>query len=296
MKFSELPRPFIICVLSDGDVNQCIRTAKLGELDGADGFQLELQNFTDFPPSKQQMKDVIGSTIKPVWTTNRRRRVSQEHGEGKRQSEEDRIKLELDALEAGAVCIDMEMDTFDWWAEWDDARRQREWARLKNIPVDKNDFPRECCFNHEAITKQQKVIDDVHAVGAEMLLSCHVLVRVSTEGIVQIAKELERRGADLIKIVVWNDTFYDLCDTLRANVLLKDTLKSPFKLMSQGEPSKLGRYLFALFGSAWAFCQQDLRPGGFHYRPLVSTEKFIMQHLDWKPNWTLHNLLKERIV
>lgn len=120
------------------------------------------------------------------------------------------------------------------------------------------------------------------------MLSCHVLVRSRPEGLLRIGKELESRGADLVKIVVRNDDFYDLCDTLRANVLLEEKMNVPFKLMSNGEPSKLGRVLFPIFGSAWAFCQQDLRVGGFNYRPLISTEKFILQHVDWRPNWAQH--------
>lgn len=286
MMFTELKKPFIVGVISDGTTDRCIRTIKLAEFDGADGFQLELHGFKDFPPSKQQMKDVIGSTIKPVWTTNRRRRLSNDRV--RKQSEEERIKLEMDAVDAGAVCIDIEMDTFDWWTLWDEDRRRKEWPHLQDIPVDTKDFPHECCFNKEAIEKQRRVIEQVHSVGAEVLLSCHVLVRTKAEGVLKIAKELENRGADLVKIVVWNDNFYDLCDTLRANVLLSEKMNVPFKLMSQGEPSKLGRVLFPMFGSAWAFCQQDLRPGGFHYRPLISTEKFILQNVDWRPNYKQH--------
>jgi 3-dehydroquinate dehydratase len=294
VKFTELSRPFIIGVVSDGEVDGCIRTIKLGEYDGADGFQLELQNFKEYPPSKQQMKDVISSTAKPVWTTNRRRRFGSSVVTSDAQSEGERIQLEMDALDAGAICIDMEMDAFDWWATWDEARRKREWVRVKDIAVDPQRFPRECCFDETAIEKQKAIIDRVHSMGAEILLSCHILVRTRAEGILRVARALEHRGADLVKIVVWNDDFYDLCDTLRANVILKEKLTVPFKLMSQGEPSKLGRALFPMFGSAWAFCQQDLRPGGFHYRPLITTEKFILQHLDWLPNWTQHKLVKER--
>jgi len=288
MKFTELARPFIVGVISDGDVDSCIRTIRLAEFDGADGFQWELHNFKDFPPSKEQMRDVISSTIKPLWTTNRREGRDRGLGAIKIMSEEERVKLQMDALGAGAVCIDIEMDTFDPWDLWSEEKRKREWPRLMDITVDPKEFPHECCFNKEAIEKQKRVVDQVHSVGAEVLFSCHTLVRTRTEGILKIGKELEDRGADLIKIVVRNDNFYDLCDTLKANVLLSENMKVPFKLMSQGEPSKLGRVLFPMFGSAWAFCQQDLRSGGSHYRPLISTERFILQHVDWRPNWAQH--------
>lgn len=282
-------RPFIVGVISDGDVDNCIRTIKLGEFDGADGFQWELHNFRDFPPSKEQMRDVIESTTKPIWTTNRRPKKSVISPPERRMSEEERIHLQLNALDAGAVCIDMEMDTFDYWALWDEARRKAEWPHLRDISVDPHDFPQECCFHGQAVEKQIGIIEEVHSMGVEVLMSCHVKVMTTAKGALKIGREMEERGADLAKIVVWNDDFYELCDTLKANVLLAEKLKVPFKLMSQGEPSKLGRAIFPMFGSAWAFCQQDLRPGGFHYRPLISTMKYIMQRIDWRPNSNRHS-------
>lgn len=288
MKFTELSRPFIIGVITDGDVDSCIRTIKLGEYDGADGFQLELQGFKEFPPTKEQMKDIICSTNKPVWTTNRRPKKGVPVHPNRLVSEDKRMQLQLDALGAGAACIDMELDTFDHWVLWDESRRKSEWPMLKDIPVDPKDFPQECCFQGAAIEKQRKIIDRVHEVGGEVLMSCHVRVRTTQAGSLRIGREMEARGADIAKIVVWNDDFYDLCDTLRDNVYLKEKMEIPFKLMSQGEPSKLGRAIFAMFGSAWAFCLHDLSPGGFHYRPLISTVKYIMQHVDWEPNWERH--------
>ena len=283
MKFTDLPRPFIVGVVSDEDIAHCVRSMKLGELDGADGFQLELQGFNSYPPTKREICEVISSTTKPTWVTNRRR-----HPPANSISEEDRIQLMLEFIEAGAACLDMEMDTFDPSRLWSEERRKVELVRLEGISADPKELPRECCFNSEAIRRQMEVIDKVHSMGGEVLLSCHLLVRTTTEGILRVGEELEKRGADLVKIVVWNDSLEDLCDTLRANVALSGKLKVPFKLMSQGEPSKIGRIVFPMFGSAWAFCQQDLKPGGFDYRPLISTEKYILQHVDWRPNWALH--------
>jgi 3-dehydroquinate dehydratase len=214
----------------------------------------------------------------------------------KRMSEEERIRLQMIALEEGAVCIDMEMDTFDHWALWDDVRKRDEWPRLKDIPLNSQDFPQECSFQDEATKKQMEIIEEVHSIGAEVLMSCHVKVMTTSQGVLRIGYEMERRGADLVKIVVWNDDFYQLCDTLKDNVLLAENLKAPFKLMSQGEPSKLGRALFSMFGSAWAFTQQDLRPGGFHYRPLTSTMNYIMKRVDWRPNWEKHRKPKVKGV
>ena len=233
MKFTELPRPFIVGVISDDDVTHCVRSMKLGEFDGADGYQLELHGFRRYPPTVKEIREVVSSTTKPVWVTNRRRFKSAEQ-----VSEENRVNLMLDSIEEGATCLDMEMDTFDPWRLWDAERWKSEMVRLRGISVEPEDFPRECCFDEEATRRQKEVIDKVHSIGGEVLLSCHLLVRATPEGVMRVGEELVRRGADLVKIVVWNDTLYDLCDTLRANVMLSERLKAPFKLMSQGEPSK----------------------------------------------------------
>ena len=52
------------------------------------------------------------------------------------------MRLQITALKEGSICIEMKMDTFDHWALLDDTRRRDEWPRLKNIPVNPNDFPR----------------------------------------------------------------------------------------------------------------------------------------------------------
>ena len=154
MKFTELTRPFIIGVISDKDVPHCIRTIKKSEFAGADGFQLELHNLHSSPPTKQELKDIIGSTSKPVWTTNRRSKADRQQ---RREIDEPaRIKVELDALDVGAQCIDLEMDTFDPWYLWDSDRRAAEWQHLQDIPVNTNEFPSECCFNDDTIRKQKK--------------------------------------------------------------------------------------------------------------------------------------------
>jgi arsenate reductase-like glutaredoxin family protein len=172
MKFTDLSRPFIIGVISDNDAAHCIRSIKKSEFAGADGFQLELHNLQSSPPTKRELKDIIGSTIKPVWTTNRRSKADRQLR--RKVDEHARIQVELTALDAGAQCIDLEMDTFDPWYLWDSDRREVEWSQLRDIPVNSDDFPGECCFNEDAIREQKKIIDHVHNVGGEVLLSCQV--------------------------------------------------------------------------------------------------------------------------
>lgn len=275
MKLTELNRPFICAVITDMDVASCIRTMKLAEFDGADAFELDLHCLEPFPPTKKDVANIVGCTSKPVFTVNRRTPKT------KPQGEDGRMRLQVDAFEAGTKGFDMELDTFDPWTEWDEAKAKWQMEHLKGISLDPDVMPREVSFDAEAERKQMSLIDDLHSRGGEVMLSTHIIVRMKPEGALRVGKLMEKRGADLAKIVALNRDMYDLLDTLACNVTLKKELKIPFKMMSHGQPSRIGRVIFPMFGTSWVYCQETLLPGGFHHQPLVSTMRFILQHVDF---------------
>ena len=53
----------------------------------------------------------------------------------------------------------------------------------------------------EAIKRQRQVIDEVHRLKGEILMSAHTRVHLSVEQCVSMAKEMESRGADIVKVV-----------------------------------------------------------------------------------------------
>ena len=52
-----------------------------------------------------------------------------------------------------------------------------------------------------AVDRQRRLIDTLHAKGAEVLMSSHVLKFIPAERVLEIAYEHQCRGADICKIV-----------------------------------------------------------------------------------------------
>lgn len=61
--------------------------------------------------------------------------------------------------------------------------------------------PDELTRKPEAINRQKKLIDEIHEMGKEVLMSSHVLRYAAAEEVLEIAYEHQKRGADISKIV-----------------------------------------------------------------------------------------------
>lgn len=92
----------------------------------------------------------------------------------------------------------------------------------------------ELTMNEIAVQKQMKLIDELHAHGAEVLMSSHVLKFIPAERVLEIALEHERRGADICKIVTGAETMAEQIENLRITNLLKERLSIPFLFLSGG--------------------------------------------------------------
>ena len=75
-----------------------------------------------------------------------------------------------------------------------------------------------------AIKKQMELIDKLHKCGAEVLMSSHVLKFTPAERVLEIAREHERRGADICKIVTGAENTEQQIENLRIINLLKENL------------------------------------------------------------------------
>ncbi len=104
-------------------------------------------------------------------------------------------------------------------------------------------IPREISYNPRAIERQMKVIQEVQTAGGEVLLSAHTRMPLSAEKIVKIAKDLEVRGANMIKIVAVCRTEEDALENFKACMLLKREIKVPFQVQGHGEHGKITRVI-----------------------------------------------------
>ena len=181
----------------------------------------------------------------PVYVTNYR------DGENKGKSDDTLAAELLELADCGATLCDVMGDYFD---------------RTEG----------ELTMNGEAVQKQMKLIDELHKRGAEVLMSSHVLKYTPAERVLEIAREHQKRGADICKIVTRADDMEQQIENLRIITLLKKELKIPFLFLCGGE-CRILRRIGAKVGSCMTLCVHEYDALATHSQPLLRDVKKIKE-------------------
>ena len=179
----------------------------------------------------------------------------------------------MDAVSAGAAGIDMQAYTFD--------------PKSKNAfcGEDKYSFtkgnPKEIVTDSGVISKQCELIEKVHSMGAEVLLSCHPGISMNCEQVTELALFLEKRQPDIIKIVTFAADENDLVESFKTMITLKKEVKTPVSYHTNGTAGSLSRIINPIFGGHIIFCVDRYNEGS------------TMEQLDLKPVKALIDNLKK---
>lgn len=184
---------------------------------------------------------------KPVYATNYRT------GKNEGKSDEQLAEELMELASSGAVLVDVMGDYFD---------RQ----------------PGELTINKAAIKKQMKLIESLHKIGAEVLMSSHICTFISWERVLEIALEHQRRGADICKIVTGADTMEQQLENLKIIHMLKKNLKIPFLFLSAGECHLLRR-IGGELGCCMYLCVHEYDGLTTPFQPLLKDIKAIRDHM-----------------
>jgi hypothetical protein len=262
--FAKVPQPFICGVIREADPESAIAAIKNSEYDGAQAFTLHLSRMGSQYLNYNDLRKIMISTTRPILVLNYRNNGF--------IPDEERVKMQLVAIEAGAAAIDLPADTFDPnAADWNG-----------NTPVDLADTkPKELSMKPEVIEKQKKLIEQVHAMGAEVLLSSHTRVVMTTEQVIAHAQEMESRGADAVKMVSACTNEDELLEAFKSIAALKHILKVPYQYQSHGEHGKLTRVVGPMLGSMLVFCNQRFTSFTLHEQPLIHAMRSVFQNVDW---------------
>jgi len=272
IKFTQIKQPFICTILSDSNPMDLIRSIRLSDYDGADAYQMNLMMIEKKFLNEKDLRAVFRSTVKPIlvcyyrWNYEKHLDIQ----------EEERIQILLEATRWGASGIDLEADAFD------PSPGPLEWTEeSRKYSLNRQSKPRDWTMKPEAIRRQKEVIEKIHKLNGEVLLSSHTRVHLSVEQAVSMGKEMESRGPDFVKLVSVDCSFEDLLETLQATIALKRALRVPYIMMSHGDHSKIGRVVCPMLGSMLAFCTQPVSPGGFPLQPPVRAMKAAFENVDW---------------
>ncbi len=142
----------------------------------------------------------------------------------------------------------------------------------------------ELTMKSDAAAKQMALIDEIHDMGKEVLMSSHVLKFIPPERVLEIALEHQKRGADIAKIVTAANSDEEMLENFRATLLLKKELKIPFLFLSCGTHTKLHRTIGPQLGCCMYLAVYEHDENAVPTQPTIAAAKAIRDNLDFAPD------------
>lgn len=239
MTFLNHEKPLKTVMIENNDLNFIYKLIAEANMNGADAFGLQVEKMRPEDRNKETYEKLFRAMGKPVYVTNYMHTVN----EGKSYDELAEHLILL--AESGATLIDVMGDYFDKHPD-----------ELTEDPV--------------AVEKQKKLIAELHARGAEVLMSSHVKKYIPAERVLEIARAQQERGADVCKIVTWADTPEEELENLRIINLLKKELKIPFLYLAGGTHHRILRRVGPMLGCCMWLCVQQHTNFSTKTQPLLS--------------------------
>lgn len=203
--FAKESRPTIVGMLKSSKIADLLKEIELVYAEGVDAFGLQIEMLDVSERNAENYKKLFAAMKgKPAYVTNYIRCNALTE-----LTDEELVDELILAVECGAKLIDLRSDTFD---------RQ----------------PTEHTTNPEAVKKQIEVIKRIKSMGAEVLMSAHVLKFIEKNEVLKIALDQQERGADIAKIVVEANSEEELCEVFETSLLLKKELKIPALFLCNG--------------------------------------------------------------
>jgi len=240
-KLSQLPSPALAGVVKEKSVLGAVAEIKNCMYDGATMIDLHMSCLEN--TDVESLKKIMDSSKLPILALNYNSTYdSKDAG----FSEEDRAASFLRAVEAGAAGIDMQGYTFH-------LPSKKAFCGEDKFSFTKGN-PHEIVTDEFIISKQCDLIEKVHSMGAEVLLSCHPGISMPCDAVLELALFLEKRNPDIIKIVTIANTEDDLIESIKTMSMLKREVKTPVSYHASGKAGALSRIVNPMLGGHIIFC------------------------------------------
>lgn len=252
-------RPLITGMILKGDPDSIRFAVKNSIYDGADCLGIQLECLKKEYKTEEEYKRIFAACAgHPIYITNYR------GGENTGFTDEELAKELVKALSCGATLGDVPGSLFDTESGM-------------GIGL-------ELSAKQDAIDRQKRLIDEIHSMGKEVLMSSHVLRFTPAETVLEIAYEQKRRGADIIKIVTAANSDEEQMENLRITSLLKKELNAPFLFLSGGTHSKIHRMIGAQLGCVTYLAVQEHDERAVPTQPTIKAAKAVRDHFDYLPD------------
>ena len=199
---------------------------------GATAFGFMIEHLPKELRTEEKMKfffEAMGD--KPIYVTCYQR------GDVIKETDEERAAYLLRALVCGATMADIRGDMF--------------------APCDG-----ELTFEKEAVEKQKQLIERIHGMGKEVLISSHVQYNgkfqfLNQDDVLKIALEHQMRGADITKIVTNADTEEELTENFKTFFFIKERLDIQLLFLCNGKKCLPHRLAGVLIGEPMVFVKEQ---------------------------------------
>ena len=248
--FLQYNKPLLTAMVQESTPDAAIETIMNSHYDGADAFGIQLECLEREYRTLENLQRIFSFCMnKPIYITSYR------NDNSKGMTDEECVELLLLGCEAGATLCDVMGDLFD-------------------------PQPHELTRDPEAVRKQKELIDKIHAMGAEVLISSHTHKFMDEEEVVEYAYTQKERGADVVKIVTAAETREQLEADMNIICRLKRELGDhKFLFLGSGMYSRPLRQLGPVFGCCMYLCVQRYKPRYSKNQPILSSMKAIRDNI-----------------
>ena len=254
--FLTYDKPLLTCMVQANNPDRIKELVAKALPEGAEAFGMQVCRLKPEYRCEAVYRDIFACTgDKPVYVTNYR------HESNKGKDDETLAGELITLAECGATIIDVMGDYYDYRADHYDLTDG------------------ELTMDPTAIRKQMELIEALHAKGAEVLMSSHVMKYRPAESVIDIAMEHKKRGADISKIVTSATTMDEQIENLRIANMLKKELDIPFLFLSGGPFSTISRRLGGAIGNCMTLCVYEHDEFSTKAQPLLRDMKLIRDSL-----------------
>lgn len=248
--FINSEKPLIVGMVQCATAEECIQKIKDSVAEGATAIGVQLCRLKREYRTKEIISEIFSYCGDlPIYVTSYR------YGESEGMTDEECIDLLFLAIECGATLCDVMGDMFDMRDD-------------------------QLTYNEEAVEKQKKLIDKIHAAGAEVLMSTHDMKNgpITKERILEIGKQQSMRGTDVVKIVVpdcGDERIPECIETLLE--LIKITGKKVL-FLSTGNSGRFLRYMTPEIGNCMYLCVAHYNELDTQMQPKISQILSLQSH------------------
>ncbi len=257
--FLNHPRPLITGMILKDSPNSIQSAVKNSIYDGAEALGIQLERLPSQYKTEEHYTNIFSACSgHPIYITNYRGWQNEGFCDDKLMDEL------LRALSYGATLGDVMGSAFDYDT---------------GFGVDL-----ELSMKQAAIDKQMRVIDKIHEMGKEAIMSSHILKFVPAETVLEVAYEQQKRGADIVKIVTGANSVEEEVENLRITTLLKKELKVPYIFVSGGTHSKIHRMVGPQLGCITYLAVKEHDENSYKTQPTIKAAKAVRDNFDYLPD------------